>query len=92
VEPPLIKTWISEFVEFLKSTSGEDFRIGIIETCEVEAGDLDIEEKDKLLFIVPAKDFPPNIALGSCDDDNATKVKFFYANKPFRYIHKITIK
>lgn len=82
---------LKELKSFIKESTGEDFDIGVIEVCDKE-GDSGIEDGQKLLFIIPTGQMPSEIGKGNCDDPKATKVKFEYEEKPFKYVDNIKIK
>jgi len=84
--------WIEGLRKFISKNNQQEVKIGVIETCETEAGVSDIKTGDKLLFIIPEVDLPDEIFEGSCEDTNATKVTFKIEKKPFIYaydVHKV---
>lgn len=94
VQPSLYSDydWILKFVNFLKDNNGGEYKIGVIETCATDKEDGDIiRENERLLFIIPAAEFPDVAPGDSCTDPKGDRVRFFYRREPFKHIYRIDV-
>lgn len=93
VKPSLLTDyeWIEPLVAFLRDNNRVNLKIGVVETCDTE-GDASLTEGQKLMFIMPVRDYPTGIETGTdCNTKGATKVKFKTKHDPFTYIYEIKL-